>query len=639
MIGYKLIPRSELERLRNADIPFPEKLALYADCCRANTLLAIKVAGSGHIGSSFSAMDIVVHLYLQTMNTLQKGIDSPDRDIYFSSKGHDVPGLYSVLYGTGVITREQLLSLRRIGGLDGHPDIGIQGIEANTGSLGMGIGKGRGMAFLKRIKGRKGHVYVLLGDGELQEGQIYESLLATANQYQGGLTAIIDRNHYQSDKGTEAISPLGDILSKFKSFGWRTCEVAGHDHTELDSAFRLIREDDSKPTVILAHTIKGKGVSFMESVSGSVQGNCIYPWHSGAPQDKSFTEGHGELLKRCTQYFKEYQLGELQVEDLDIPRPQAYPVSSQSVKAAYGEHLVQLGSEIPELVVLDADLAADCSVRDFEETFPDRFIENGIAEQDMVSMAGGLALHGMIPVVNSFACFLASRANEQIYNNATENTKIIYVLHLAGLIPAGPGKSHQSLRDISLFGALPGCQIVQPCNPDETRALLEYFVKEAKGVCAMRLFIGASPSEINLPKDYKVQPGCGVVLRDGKDGVLFAYGPVMLHEALLAAELLDNEGISLKIVNMPWLNLVNTDWLDKHVAGMEFSLVLEDHAPYGALYDCLIKNRVSNERPFPPRFKQLAVDGTPACGSIDEVLRYHGLDHISIKESVKDLIT
>ena len=174
MVEFNLIPRRELERLRDADIPMPEKLSLYADCCRANTLLAIKKAGSGHIGSSFSAMDIVVHLYLQTMNTLKVGVESPDRDIYFSSKGHDVPGLYAALYGFGVISEEQLLQLRRLGGLDGHPDINISGVEANSGSLGMGIGKARGMAFGKRQKGHGGHVYVLLGDGELQEGQIYE---------------------------------------------------------------------------------------------------------------------------------------------------------------------------------------------------------------------------------------------------------------------------------------------------------------------------------------------------------------------------------------------------------------------------------------------------------------------------------
>ncbi len=580
-------------------------------------------------------MDIIVHLYLQTMNTLEVGVESSHRDIYFSSKGHDAPGLYSLLYAVGIVSEEQLLHLRRLGGLDGHPDVSISGIEANTGSLGMGIGKARGMAFAKLQKRCRGHIFVLLGDGELQEGQIYESLLTTANQYQGGLTVIIDRNFYQSDKHTESISPLGNILLKFKAFNWNTYEINGHDHDDLERVFSSIRSDSHRPSVILAKTIKGKGISFMEASPDISMGDCIYNWHSGAPKDDRFIEGHNELLERCSEKFREFKMAELHVVNLSDFSPPIYPMTSQSVKSAFGQRLVELMHEVPEIVVLDADLAADCCVRGVERTFPDRFIENGIAEQDMVSMAGGMALLGMIPVVNSFACFLASRANEQIYNNATEHSKIIYVLHLAGLIPAAPGKSHQSLRDISLFGALPNCEIVQPCNPRETRDLLDYFVKQAHGTCALRLFIGASPCIIELPDDYVVQPGRGTVIRQGTDCAIFAYGPVMLHEALKAAEALSMEDISVRIINMPWLNKVDTEWLDQQLDGLNFVLVIEDHASYGALYDSLIKNRVSFSRPLPSLFLQLAVEGFPACGAIQEVLEHHGLDSDSIKVFVK----
>src|SRR5262249_30901844 len=144
---------------------------------------------------------------------------------------------------------------------------------------------------------------------------------------------------------------------------------------------------------------------------------------------------------------------------------------------AYGDELVRLGGECDQLVVLDADLASDCRVRAFETAYPDRFIECGIAEQDMVSTAAGLARHGLLPVVNSFASFLASRANEQIYNQASEHTKVVYALHYAGLIPAGPGKSHQSVRDVSLLGALPGTTVVQPGSAEETRTLLRWAVE------------------------------------------------------------------------------------------------------------------------------------------------------------------
>ena len=175
-------------------------------------------------------------------------------------------------------------------------------------------------------------------------------------------------------------------------------------------------------------------------------------------------------------------------------------VEREYVVEAYGEALVELAARNPALVVLDADLASDCRVRGFELAYPERFLECGIAEQDMVSVAGGLARHGLLPVVNSFASFLASRANEQIYNNASEGSKVIYACHYAGLIPAGPGMSHQSLRDVSLLAALPSMTIVQPGNAEETRAVLHWAVEEAEGNVAIRLAIGPSPAAHRAPR-------------------------------------------------------------------------------------------------------------------------------------------
>src|SRR5439155_8603199 len=188
-VELTLIPREEFERARALG-----DLGLLADMCRANALVAVKRAESGHLGSSFSAMDIVVHLFYAELNTVEVGFDDPGRDIYFSSKGHDVPGLYAVLHALGMLPPERLLQLRRLGGLDGHPDVGVPGIEANSGSLGMGISKGRGMAWAKRFLGRGGRVVVMTGDGELQEGQNFEGLQAAAAHGQGNLWVVVDRN-------------------------------------------------------------------------------------------------------------------------------------------------------------------------------------------------------------------------------------------------------------------------------------------------------------------------------------------------------------------------------------------------------------------------------------------------------------
>ena len=202
------LPKTEFERVLSQVAAGSPRLQLFADMCRLNTLVEIKHAGSGHLGSSLSAMDIVVWLYLEVLNVRSLGNDHPDRDIYFSSKGHDVPGLYAVLTALGLLEEGALFKLRRLGGLDGHPDVHTAGVEANTGSLGMGISKARGLAWAKRHLGRGGRVFVLVGDGELQEGQIWEAPQTTAHQGVD-LTVIVDHNKIQTDMPVDEIIGLG----------------------------------------------------------------------------------------------------------------------------------------------------------------------------------------------------------------------------------------------------------------------------------------------------------------------------------------------------------------------------------------------------------------------------------------------
>ena len=617
----KLIPREELDRARG-DLP------LLADMCRANALVAVKRAGSGHLGSSFSAMDIVVHLFYAELNTVAVGFDSPDRDVYFSSKGHDVPGLYAVLHALGVIPPERLLRLRRLGGLDGHPDVGIPGIEANSGSLGMGISKGRGIAWAKRLLGRDGRVVVLTGDGELQEGQNFEGLQAAAAHAQDNLWVIVDRNELQSDKPTDEILALGELEPKLRAFGWHVATCDGHDHDALARTFTEFRGVTGQPKVLIANTVKGKGVSFMEHPRALAEGGGTYRWHAGAPDDESFVRAHEELVVRIHERLPDVRLVDVdEAEERSEGEPESgiatrTHVTDEYVAAAYGDALLELAQIHPELVVLDADLASDCRIRPFELAHADRFHEAGIAEQDMVSAAAGMARHGLLPVVNSFAAFLAARANEQIYNQASEGTKVVYALHYAGLIPAGPGKSHQSIRDVSLLAALPNMIVVQPGSSEETSALLRWAVADAHENVAHRLAIGPSPRRLELPP---VTPGRGAVVREGSDAVLFAYGPVMLHEALTAAELLDGR---LQVVNMPWLTRLDEEWSAELVEPFGEVFVLEDHAPVGALGDTL--RRALGGRPV----TVFGVEGWPACGTPAEALRYHGLDGSSLADRI-----
>jgi len=642
MPDLRLVPKTELDRLRAAGVDPDARLGLLADACRLNALTAVKRAGSGHLGSTFSALDLVVHLLFDELDVAQRGFGDPHRDVFFSSKGHDVPGLYAALFALGVLPRERLLRLRRLGGLDGHPDIGVPGIEASSGSLGMGISKGRGIALAKRKLGRDGLVVVMTGDGELQEGQNWEALQAAAHERLGRLWVVVDRNEVQSDKRTEEIVALGDLEAKLRSFGWVVETVDGHDHAALRAVFARFRDGGGAPKALVARTVKGRGVSFMEHPAALAEGGGTYRWHAGAPADEPFAlaadELAGRLAERCAALGLDPPVLESVETDAPVPGLEGEPesgagtrvrakVTDEYVADAYGEALLELGAERDDLVVLDADLASDCRTRAFELAYPDRFVQCGIAEQDMVSTAAGMARHGLLPIVNSFASFLASRANEQIYNQASEGSKVIYALHYAGLIPAGPGKSHQSVRDISLLAALPNVTILQPGSREEAHGLLRWAVWDAGENVALRLAIGPSPRRIELPARPTV--GCGTVLREGSDGVLLSYGPVMLHEALLASEQLAESGeLSLRVVAMPWLNRFDADWLAAEIAPFDHVVVLEDHAPVGGLGDGL--------RAALPGLAVtvFGVEGWPACGTPAEALAFHGLDGVSLARRI-----
>jgi transketolase len=506
----------------------------------------------------------------------------------------------------------------------------------------MGISKGRGVALAKRLLGRGGRVVVITGDGELQEGQNWEGLQGAAHERLGRLWVVVDRNVVQSDKPTDEVLALGDLDEKLRAFGWEVRSCDGHDHAALREAFDAFRQGGDVPKALVARTIKGKGVSFMEHPAALAEGGGTYRWHAGAPDDDAFERAYAELVERIDSRLAAFGMNPVVTEPIDEPEPalsgslEGEPESGagarrkatdEYVVEAFGEELLALGARHGALVVLDADLASDCRVRAFDTAYPERFVECGIAEQDMVSTAAGLARHGLLPVVNSFAAFLAARANEQIYNQASEGTKVVYALHYAGLIPAGPGKSHQSLRDISLLAALPGMTIVQPASSAQTRALLRWAVEEADCNVAIRLAIGPSPRRIEIPDEELVRVGRGTVLRDGADALVLAYGPVLLHEALTASEeLAHREGLAAAVVNMPWLNRFDEGWLDD-VRTHDRVFVIEDHSPTGGLADAL-------RRHVDVRITAFGVEGWPACGTPQEALRFHRLDGASIADRI-----
>jgi transketolase len=630
-------PASELARVRQLPIPVTARAEIFAAVARINTLYMIARAGSGHIGTSFSSLDVVSWLFLEELRLPDdRNDESAPRDVYFSSKGHDVPALYSVLIGLGRLDFELLHQLRRLGGLPGHPDVATPYIESNTGSLGMGISKARGMVLANRLQGREGRVFVLTGDGELQEGQFWESLQPTANRDIGEITVVVDHNKVQSDTLVERVSDLGDLERKLASFGWVVARCDGNDIAAISRTLRELRAIEEQPKILIADTVKGRGVSFMEHTAMQPE-DRLYRFHSGAPDAETYERGVEELVAAANERLARADLPSLELERLPFPDRPA-PGNVQRLVGAYSRALVEQAERDARVVALDADLALDTGLLPFEARFPERFFECGIAEQDMVSQAGGLALKGMLPVVHSFACFLSTRPNEQIYNNATERTKVVYVGSLAGLVPGGPGHSHQSVRDISALAGVPGLVLLEPCNEAETEQAVEYAISRATESVYLRLVSIPCQVPFELPDGYRLEAGRGAALTEGGDALLIGYGPILLSQAYLAAGMLAEQGTGLKVVNLPWLNRVDPDWLGTIVEGYEYLFTLDNHYLAGGQGEFLLSQVAQLGLSRAPRSTQLGVREIPACGTNDEVLRAHHLDAESLRDTISAVV-
>lgn len=410
------VPKEELDKITDLDV--------LKDCLRLNVLYMIQQAGSGHIGGSLSSLDIMVPLFFRDM--------APE-DVFITSKGHDAPALYAILQAKGVIPFETIHTLRRPGGLPGHPTIDVPGVLFNTGSLGMGISKANGLAVADRltpmfypatneIKPRQRKIHVLVGDGELQEGQNWEAVFNLS----ASVVIHVDYNRWQLS------SPVA--------------------YEELT---------DNEVNVIVHSTVKGSGISFME-------GNNKY--HAGALTEDEYSKAALEIWGRLPK-----GINVLGREKIPYPRP----CPAHELAKAYPDILTRVGAN-ERVVVMDADLEPDCGLTNFHDLFPDRFIQCGIAEQDMVSMATGLSAGGFIPIVHSFAAFLCRRANEQIYNACLERRHIVFVGAMAGLLPTGAGTSHECLVDIALMKTMPGMTVLVPETRDQLVAAMEWAVNEAR---------------------------------------------------------------------------------------------------------------------------------------------------------------
>jgi transketolase len=622
------LERSAFDAVRASNAPAREKTALFAQMARLNTLYMVARAGSGHLGSSFSSMDIVCWLYLNVLRA---------SDRYFSSKGHDAPGLYAVQTALGVLPYERIHQLRRLDGLPGHPDVCTPGAFTNTGSLGMGVSKAKGFLFADDLLERRdGRVYVMTGDGELQEGQFWESLATASRRRDGRLHVIVDHNKIQSDTFVADVNDLGDLEAKFRAFGWDVTRCDGHDLEALEH-WCGSASAAGRPRVLIADTIKGRGVSFMEHTSMAT-GQVYYKYHSGAPAREEYLAALEELGADIQRRALSLGIAVPSVTKVEV-EPLRAPAGAERMVPAYTDALMAQARGNPRIVALDADLVLDTGLIPFKEAHPERFVECGIAEQDMVSQAGTMALAGLTPIVHSFSCFLTTRPSEQIYNNCTEDTKVIYVGTLAGVLPAGPGHSHQSVRDVTAMSALPGLVVLEPLCAAQVGPALDWALDSHDRSSYLRLTSIPYETRPELQRLSALEFGRGHVLRDAGRIAVIVTNPVLLVQVLGAAERLQHErGIDLHVIATPWLNRVDVDWYAQALDGVTTLVTVENQYRESGFGAMLVTRLACAGVLAGRRVEVIGLDDVPPSGRNDEVLARLGLDAAGLEARIAAMV-
>tara|TARA_X000000368_G_scaffold199442_1_gene157523 strand:+ start:10293 stop:12224 length:1932 start_codon:yes stop_codon:yes gene_type:complete len=597
---------------------------------RINTLSMIMFARSGHIGTSLSSMEIFQWLLnYQLGNVLKNEFEN----ILIASKGHDAPGYYASLHSNKLIPDKKLRELRRLGGLPGHPDVESSFVSTNTGSLGMGISKAKGFIYSDRLKNVDRKVFVLCGDGEMQEGQNWEALRGAVNDELGNLVVIIDNNKLQSDTLVKNVSDLGNLLERFKSTGWIGEECNGNDILSLENTYKkLENQNKNLPKVIIANTKKGKGISFMEIDENSPPRE--YEYHSGAPSEEEYNKGILELEKILLTQLKPFKINKINFTEENIQQNISEKIEYSTVQA-YSDSLVNIGKN-ENIVVLDADLAKDCGLIKFEKEYPDRFIEFGIAEQDMVSSAGTIALNGFLPIVNSFSCFLIPRANEQIYNNATQKSKVMYTGVMNGVLPAAPGHSHQSVRDIPLMRSVPNLDVIEPWTTKQVEDTLNYYLDKETQSIYMRInpiphISTAVYSQLKLP-----EKGRGSELFNSKN----ASTSIIVHSPLLVDQILDvvgkfeKEKVELNLFVASWLNSFDAKWWKEKLSKSSNIFIFENGLISGGWAEYFSSQLNS----FDGNIHIKGLQDVPPCGQAQEVLDKVGFSTSEIYKYIYSVI-
>jgi transketolase len=465
-----------------------DELREAANLMRGYDLVALCAAGSGHAGGTLSIMDITAGLYLHAARHDPSHPEWPDRDRIVWSAGHKAPSLYLGLAFAGFFPVEDVVTLRKLGSpFQGHPHwLKLGGVEVSTGSLGQGLSIAVGMALAARLNGKHHKVFCLMGDGEQQEGQVWEAAMEAAHYQLDNLIAVIDCNRLQIDGWVKDVMQVEPLADKYASFGWNVMRVDGHDMAAIVDTFDAARAAEGKPTMILADTVKGKGVSFMENQPG---------WHGKAPNREQLTAALRDLgladvlpVEQLLDRARSYEAEAERKLDAKMPHfsrdywwnaAETMNVTMEPTRKGLGQSLAANGED-ERVVCLGLDISGSITISDFHAGKPERaqrWFSMGIAEQSATSAAAGLAREGKLPVVGSYATFSAARNLDQIrVSICYSNLNVLIVGAHAGVSVGPDGATHQALEDLFAMMGLPNMSVVVPCDIIEARKAATYLL-------------------------------------------------------------------------------------------------------------------------------------------------------------------
>jgi transketolase len=594
---------------------------------RVDSIRPAAVAKSGHPTSGMSAADLMAVL---VANHLHYDYDSPksaanDRLIF--SKGHASTLYYAILRAVGAISDEELLTYRKFGSmLEGHPTPLIPWVDVATGSLGQGlpIGVGMGLAakYLDRLPSR---VWVLCGDSEMAEGSMWEAFEHASHYELDHLTAIVDVNRLGQRGETMIGWNTGVYVERARAFGWHAIEIDGHDVEEIDRAYKEAEETSGRPTVIVARTIKGKGVKAVEDKDG---------WHGKALDDPDAAiEELGGVRNIHVDVAKPGPAEPHRFPDgpLELPR---YELGQEvATRKAYGEALAALGSARGDVVALDGEVSNSTFAEIFKQAHPDRFFEMYIAEQQLVAAAVGLHARGWNAYASTFAAFF-SRAYDFVRMAAISRVDLRLAGSHAGVSIGEDGPSQMALEDIASLRAIHSSVVLHPCDANQA-AKLVVAMADTKGIVFLRTLRPNTPVIYGPDEEFQVG-GSRVIRSSDDDDVTIVGTGITVHEALKAADVLEEDGITARVIDAYSLKPIDADALQAAAEATGKIVTVEDHFPEGGLGDAVLAALA--EKDEHPRVLKLAVREMPRSGKPEELMNAYGIDAEHIALAARQLV-